>query len=85
MATIGNDIPILTLALRFSSAKRSSSAETSPAGTECLDILSPAPGESDVTIQVERLSSKDTKIAARLVWMAAGPSGNADAFGILPS
>ena len=52
---------------------------------ECLDIFSPAPGESEVTTQVERLSSKDTKIAPRLIRMAAGDSGKADAFGILPS
>ena len=47
--------------------------------------ISPAPGESEVTTQVERLSSKDTKIAPRLIRMAAGDSGKADAFGILPS
>ena len=82
---MGNDFFVLTLALRFSSSKRSSRAEMSSAATECFDIFSPAPGESDVTIQVDRLSSNETKIAVRLIWMAAGTSGWANAFGIVPS
>jgi hypothetical protein len=43
---------------------------TSPALKECFDILSPFPGDSDVISQVERLSSSETKIAPRFVWMA---------------
>ena len=43
-----------------------------PARTECFDIFSAEPGDSDVTSQMERLSSKEMKIAARLDWMAVG-------------
>ena len=45
--------------------KRASSAATSPARTECFDIFSPEAGDSDVMSQMERLSSKETKLAAR--------------------
>src|SRR3954464_13197596 len=47
----------------------------SPLGTECLDIFSPPPGARDVMTQVERLSSRDTKIALRSVRIAACSSG----------
>src|SRR4051794_16696416 len=47
----------------------------SPLGTECFDIFSPPPGASDVMTQVERLSSRDTKIALRSVRIAACSSG----------
>ncbi len=36
-----------------------------PARTECFDIFSPEAGDSDVISQMERLSSKETKLAAR--------------------
>src|SRR5215207_4378957 len=42
----------------------------SPLRTECLDIFSPPPGASEVMTQVERLSSRDTKIALRSVQTA---------------
>src|SRR3954447_18197773 len=42
----------------------------SPLRTECLDILSPPPGTSEVINQVERDNSRDTKIAARLICTA---------------
>jgi hypothetical protein len=42
----------------------------SPLGTECFDIFSPPPGESDVISLLERLSSNETKIAPRSVRMA---------------
>jgi hypothetical protein len=48
---------------------------TSPPDTACFDIFSPAPGNNDAIIQVERLSSNDTKIALRSVRMAARLSG----------
>jgi len=35
------------------------------ARTECFDIFSPPPGDSDVISQVERLSSNEMKIAPR--------------------
>jgi hypothetical protein len=43
---------------------------TSPAEIECLDSFSPAPGDSDVINQVDRLSSSEIKIAPRSVRMA---------------
>jgi hypothetical protein len=46
---------------------RASSAATSPARTECFDIFCPKPGDSDVISQIERLSSKEMKMAARSV------------------
>src|ERR1700733_3160706 len=54
--------------------KSSQQAGNVAPGTACFDILSPDPGESDVTSQIERLSSNDTKIAPRSVRMAAGLS-----------
>src|SRR3954453_7504983 len=47
----------------------------SPLGTACLDIFSPPPGAREVMTQVERLSSRDTKIALRSVRIAACSSG----------
>src|SRR5437763_7705057 len=47
----------------------------SPLGTEYFDIFSPPPGASEVMTQVERLSSRDTKIALRSVRTAACFSG----------
>src|SRR5277367_1713087 len=47
---------------------------TSPARIECFDIFSPAPGDKDVISQVDRLSSKDAKIAGRSVWIAVDAS-----------
>src|SRR3954469_5846707 len=43
----------------------------SPLRTECFDIFSPPPGAREVMTQVERLSSRDTKIALRSVRIAA--------------
>src|SRR3954464_3218325 len=47
----------------------------SPLGTEYFDIFSPPPGAREVMTQVERLSSRDTKIALRSVRIAACSSG----------
>jgi hypothetical protein len=41
MTVIGKSRPVRAAALRLSSANRRSSPNTSPAGTECLDIFSP--------------------------------------------
>src|SRR5208337_734413 len=65
--------------------KRASSAATSPDRTECFDIFSAEPGDSDVISQMERLSSKEMKIAARLVWMAVGASCRSVTVGMLVS
>src|SRR5208283_96053 len=85
MTTIGKDLPVRSDAFRFNSEKRASSAATSPARTECFDIFSPEPGESDVISQMERLSSKEIKIAARLVWMAVGASCRSATVGMIVS
>src|SRR5271155_5099387 len=85
MTTIGKDFPVRSDAFRLSSEKRASSAATSPARTECFDIFSPEPGDSDVISQMERLSSKEMKIAARLVWMAVGASGRSAMVGMVVS
>jgi hypothetical protein len=39
-----------------------------------FDIFSPLPGDSDVISQVERLSSKETKMAPTLLRIAVGSS-----------
>src|SRR3954462_3544990 len=44
-------------------------------GTECFDIVSPPPGAREGMTQVERLSSRDTKIALRSVRTAVCSSG----------
>jgi hypothetical protein len=66
MTTIANDFPVLESAFCLSSEKRPSNAEMSTAGTLCFEIFPPTLGHSDVTSQVERLSSKEMKIASRL-------------------
>src|SRR5450759_3913803 len=75
MTMIGNDFPVRANAFCLNSEKRASSADMSPAGTLCFDIFPPPPGDSEVISQVERLSSKEMKIAPRSVWMALGASG----------
>src|SRR5271165_3627406 len=70
MAMIGKSWPVRARAFCFNDEKRSCSPATLPARTECFDIFSPPPGESEVTSQVERLSSNETKIAPSWVWIA---------------
>src|SRR5215831_21316185 len=72
---IGKFFLIRRRAFSLSSKSRLSKPAMSPPGTACFDIFSPAPGESDVISQVERLSSNDTKIAPRSVRIAADLSG----------
>src|SRR5215469_7034194 len=84
MTIIGKSRPVRAAALRLSSANRRSSPDTSPAGTECLDIFSPPPGDSDVISQVLRDSSSETKIAPSAVRMAAG-AGRGASSGIVAS
>src|SRR5271165_2305870 len=85
MTTTGKDFPVRSDAFRFRSETRASSAATSPACTECFDIFPAKPGDSDVINQMERLSSKEMKIAARLVWMAVGASCRSATVGMLVS
>src|SRR6266496_1931054 len=72
---IGKSFLIRRRAFSLSSKSRLSKPAMSPPGTACFDIFSPAPGDSDVISQVERLSSNDTKIAPRSVRIAADLSG----------
>jgi hypothetical protein len=66
----GKILPVRARAFARSVATWFKSPDTSPPWTECLDIFSPLPGDSEVINQVERDSSRDTKIAAKLVSMA---------------
>src|SRR5208283_5978754 len=75
MTMIGNDRPVRANVFCLSPERRASNAPMSPAGALCLDIFSPAPGDSEVISQIERLSSKETKIAPRSLRMALGASG----------
>src|SRR3569832_972615 len=84
MAMIGQPAPARTCALSRSLAKWVISSAISPLRTECLDILSPPPGTSEVVNQVERDNSRDTKIAARLICTATRPGRGPDA-GIIAS
>src|SRR3954453_2489668 len=71
MTMIGKSRPVRVAALRLSSANRCSRPGTSLAGTECLDIFSPAPGDREVISQALRDNSIETKIAPRSVRIAA--------------
>jgi hypothetical protein len=74
MTMIGKDFPVWANAFLPSSEKRVRSAAMSPADTLRFDIFSPPPGDTDVMSQIERLSSKETNIAPRLVRIAVGSS-----------
>ena len=67
---IGKTRPVRARAFSLSWDKRARRAAMSPLRTECFDIFS-LPGASEVMTQVERLSSRDTKIALRSVRIAA--------------
>ena len=71
MTMPGKILPVRACALSRSLPRWPKSPATSPLRIGCLDIFSPPPGESEVISQVERDSSKDTKIAARLTCMEA--------------
>ncbi len=72
---IGKRWPVRARVFSWICAKRSSSPATSPPRSECFDILSPPPGDSDVISQIDRLSSNETKIAPRSVRIAVGVWG----------
>src|SRR3954447_15266799 len=84
MTMIGKSRPLRAVALHLSSANRCSRPATSLAGTECLDIFSPDPGDSEVISQVLRDSSIETKIAPRSVRMA-GRAGRGASLSIIGS
>jgi hypothetical protein len=54
----------------------------SPPRTVCFDIFSALPGDSEMTSQVDRLSSNETKIAPRSVRTTAGTSGRSAKFAL---
>src|SRR3954453_6096501 len=70
MTMMGKTCPVRTRAFSLSWDKRAKRGAMSPLGTACLDIFSPPPGAREVMTQVERLSSRDTKIALRSVRIA---------------
>ena len=72
---MGKTCPVRARAFSLSWDKRARRAAMSPLGTACLDIFSPPPGAREVMTQVERLSSRDTKIALRSVRTAVCSSG----------
>src|SRR5271154_4274597 len=65
--------------------KRANRPARSPASTECLDILCPPPGTSEVISHFERLSSNEMKMAPICVWIAAGSSCASSDIGSLQS
>src|SRR3954467_1866134 len=75
MTMIGKTCPVRARAFSLSWDKRARRAAMSPLRSACLDIFSPPPGAREVMTQVERLSSRDTKIALRSVRIAACSSG----------
>src|SRR5260370_41581430 len=72
MTMTGKVFPVRACAFALSLANCSRSPVISPLRTECLDIFSPPPGDSEVTSQVERDSSIDTKIAPRALQTTLG-------------
>src|SRR5829696_5248563 len=67
MTMMGKTCSVRARAFFLSWDTRARRAAMSPLRTECLDIFSPPPGVREVMTQVERLSSRDTKIALRSV------------------
>src|SRR5580658_9582184 len=65
--------------------KRARRPARSPASTQCLDILCPPPGISEVISHFERLSSNEMKMAPICVWIAAGSSCGSSDIGSLQS
>src|SRR3974390_2777164 len=78
MTIIWNHFPVRVNAFSLNSEKRASNADMSPFGVLCFDIFPPPPGESEVISHVERLSSKEMKIAPISVRIALGASGRSD-------
>ena len=72
MTITGKDLPVRAHAFFLSSEKRASSPAISPADTLCFDIFSPRPGDSDVTSQVDWLSSNEMNIAQRSAPIVVG-------------
>src|SRR3712207_4634235 len=71
MTTVGKLVPVRACAFARSVLKWFKRPFTSPLSIECLDILSPLPGDSEVITHLPRDSSRETKIAARVTSVAA--------------
>ena len=67
MTTSGGNCFVRARTRSWSDRSRARRSPISPAGTECFDIFSRVPGDSEVTSHVVRLNSKETKIARRSV------------------
>jgi len=63
-------LPVRACAFARSVLKWLKRPVTSQLSTECLDIFSPLPGDSEVIIHLSRDSSRETKIAAKVTSMA---------------
>src|SRR5580704_14080474 len=85
MTTIGYDLPVRAKTLSRIAQKRARRPARSPASTQCLDILCPPPGTSEVISHFERLSSNEMKMAPIYVWIAAGSSCGSSDIGSLQS
>src|ERR1700731_2165848 len=85
MTTIGKEFPVRAKTLSRIAQKRASRPARSPASTQCLDILCPPPGTSEVISHFERLSSNEMKMAPICVWIAAGSSCGSSDIGSLQS
>src|SRR6202167_4599384 len=85
MTTIGEDFPVRAKTLSRLAHKRASRPARPPASTQCLDILCPPPGTSEVISHFERLSSNEMKMAPICVWIAAGSSCGSRDIGSLQS
>src|SRR6202166_4393690 len=85
MTTIGYDFPVRAKTLSRIAQNRASRPARSPASTQCLDILCPPPGTSEVISHFERLSSNEMKMAPICVGIAAGSSCGSSDIGSLQS
>src|ERR1700674_1301592 len=85
MTPIGEEFPVRAKTLSRIAQKRASRPARSPASTQCLDILCPPPGTSEVISHFERLSSNEMKMAPICVWIAAGSTCGSRDIGSLQS
>src|SRR6202167_731769 len=85
MTTIGWDFPVRAKTLSKILSRIAQKRARSPASTQCLDILCPPPGTSEVISHFERLSSNEMKMAPICVWIAAGSSCGSSDIGSLQS
>src|ERR1700691_1692630 len=85
MTTIGEDFPVRAKTLSRLAHKRASRPARPPASTQCLDILCPPPGTSEVISHFERLSSNEMKMAPICGLIPGGSSCGSSDIGSLQS